>query len=194
MEPLTTQQEMVPDAIEMVTTSGTLVAHDGMAYFWRPIRPDDALRLQAFHLRLSHRALVFRFFGEMPALSRELAERLSHVDYHDRMAIVVTPDPDPDAPIVAVARYERTEPHAAEFALVIEDSLQGQGLGPQLFAALAGYARDHGFTELIANVMYENDRMLAMLHRLPYPSAHHPRAGYIEIRLDISQEPSAGTQ
>lgn len=184
MDPLSERREIAPGG--MPTLDGTLAAHDGMAYYWRAIRPDDTPRLQAFHLRLSHRSLIFRFFGEMPTLSRELAERLSHVDYQNRMALVVTPSPEPDAPIVAVARYERTEPQAAEFALVIEDRLQGQGIGPQLLEALASYARQQGFAELIANVMYENDRMLAMLRRLPYPSAHHPQSGHVEIRLDIS--------
>lgn len=166
--------------------AGTLTLGNGEVFHWRTIRPDDAPRLQAFHRRISHQSLFFRFFGEMPVLSRELAERLSQVDYADRMAIVVTPGTDLDEPIVAVARYQRAEPDAAEFAIVIEDRWQGQGMGPQLLHALASYARRRGFTTLIANVLYDNDRMLAMLRHIGMPSVHHLREGRVEARLDIS--------
>ena len=167
----------------------TLTLRDGRVIHMRPIHSDDAPRLQDFHQRLSHQSLYFRFFGEMPELNRELAERLSHVDYMDRMAIVATPGADTDAPIIAVARYQRVEEpaaRAAELALAVEDSWQGQGIGPQLLRTLAAYARDRSFTTLVANVLYDNGRMLAMLRHLGIPSMHHLREGRVEVRLDIS--------
>ncbi|MGE5333775.1 MAG: N-acetyltransferase family protein [Nitrososphaerota archaeon] len=176
----------LPVEQEAANLAGTLTLRNGEVFHWRAIRPDDAPRLQAFHHRLSHQSLFFRFFGEMPELSRELAERLSHVDYADRMAIVVTPGTGADEPIVAVARYQRAEPDAAEFAIVTEDRWQGQGIGPQLLRVLAVYARRRGFTTLIANVLYDNDRMLAMLRHIGIPSVHHLREGRVEARLDIT--------
>ncbi|HEX6544152.1 MAG TPA: GNAT family N-acetyltransferase [Ktedonobacterales bacterium] len=188
MKPPGKQYENASSGAE--ATSGTLVARDGRTFHYRAIHPDDAPRLQNFHQRLSHRSLIFRFFGEMPELGSALAERLSHVDYEDRMAIVATPGDDPDEPIIAVARYERAEPWAAEFALAVEDRLQGQNIGPQLLLVLAHYARQRGITELIANVMYDNDRMQAMLRHLPVPSVHHLLEGRVEVRLDISSLPA----
>jgi len=171
---------------EVAALGGWLTQRDGTKRRWRAIHPDDAARLQAFHLRLSHHTLVFRFYGELPVLSRELAERLSHVDYEQRMAIVVTAGEGVDEPIIAVARYEGVEPDAAEFALVVEDHLQGQGIGPQLLRILAAYARRHGFTTFIANVMYDNEHMLAMLRHIGIPAIHHLHEGRVEVRLDIS--------
>lgn len=172
-----------------ILPGATLTLRDGRVIHMRPIHSDDAPRLQDFHHRLSHQSLYFRFFGEMPELNRELAERLSDVDYVERMAIVATPAADADAPIIAVARYQRVEKpaaQAAELALAVEDSWQGQGIGPQLLRALATYARDRGFTTLVANVLYDNGRMLAMLHHLGIPSTHLLREGRVEARLDIS--------
>lgn len=171
---------------EAANLAGSLTLRNGQIFHWRAIRPDDAERLQAFHGRLSHQSLFFRFFGEMPVLDRELAERLSRVDYTDRMAIVVTPGTAADEPIVAVARYQRTEPEAAEFALAVEDCWQGQHIGPQILWTLAAYARRRGFTTLIANVLYDNDRMLTLLRRSGFPSVHHLREGRVEARLDIT--------
>jgi len=70
--------------------AGPLVLRDGTVLHQRAIRADDAPRLQAFHERLSRQTTLFRFFGVMPELSSELAGRLSHVDYDNRMAVVAT--------------------------------------------------------------------------------------------------------
>lgn len=171
---------------ESATLGGWLTQRDGTMLHWRAIHTDDAPRLQAFHRRLSHHTLVFRFYGELPELSRELAERLSHVDCGQRMAMVATVGEGMNEAIVAVARYECTDPGEAEFALVVEDRLQGQGIGPQLLRLLADYARRHGFTVFIANVMYDNEHMLAMLRHLGLPAIHHLHEGRVEVRLDIS--------
>lgn len=158
---------------------------DGAALHQRAIRLDDAPRLQAFHHRLSDRSIFFRFSGIMPELNRELAERLSHVDYSDRMAIVVTQGRGVDKPIIAVARYERNGPDSAEFALAVDDSWQGRGIGPRLLQTLAEYASRKGFTSLLANVLYDNDRMLAMLRHSGMLTTLRIREGYAEAWLDI---------
>jgi RimJ/RimL family protein N-acetyltransferase len=171
------------DAAEL---EGPLILRDGMMLHQRVIRADDAPRLQAFHQRLSRQAILFRFFGVMPELRSELAERLSHVDYENRMAVVATLGAGADEPIIAVARYQRTAPDAAEIALAIEDRWQGRGIGPQLLRTLAAYACRRGLTTFIAEVMYDNERMLAMLRHCGIPTILHLRDGHVEGRLDIS--------
>lgn len=179
---------------EAASLGGPLTLRDGAVFYWRAIRAVDAERLQAFHRRLSHQTLIYRFFGETPELNRELAERLCPVNYQDRMAIVVTPGVDADEPIIAIARYEATEPEAAEMALVIEDRWQGQGIGPQLLHLLALYARRIGFTTFVANILYDNVHMLAMLRHTGFPSIHRLRAGWVEARLDITEQPNGSSR
>lgn len=163
-----------------------LTLPDGATLRLRAICPDDAPRLQAFHERLSPQAICFRFFGIMPELTSAFAERLSHVDYDERMAVVATPSADASAPIIAVARYERTARTEAEFALVVEDDWQGKGIGPRLLWALAEYARDHEITTFIAEVMYTNERMLALLRHARFPVTMRMREGRVVARLDIT--------
>lgn len=166
--------------------AGPMLLRDGTVLYQRVIRADDAPRPQAFHRRLSRQAILFRFFGVMPELRSELAERRSHVDYESRVAVVATLGAGADEPIIAVARYQRTAPEAAEIALAVEDRWQGRGIGPQLLRTLAAYARRRGFTTFIAEVMYDNDRMLAMLRHCGIPTTLHLRDGRVEWRLDIS--------
>lgn len=170
---------------DALALAGSLVARDGAKLHQRAIHADDAARLQAFHRRLSREAIVFRFFGALPELGAELARRLSLVDYENRMAVVVTLGEGAEEQIIAVARYQRDEPEAAEIALVVEDRWQGQGIGHTLLWTLATYARQRGFATLIAKVMYENDRMLTLLRHSGLPTAFNMHEGRIEARLDI---------
>lgn len=166
--------------------AGPMTLRDGTVLYQRAIHISDAPRLQAFHGRLSRQTILFRFFGVVPELSSEFAERLSHVDYENRMAVVATLEAGADEPIIAVARYQRTAPETAEIALAVEDRWQGRGVGPLLLRTLAAYARRHGFTTFIAEVMYDNDRMLVMLRHSSIPTTLRLRDGRVEGRLDIS--------
>src|SRR6185312_1262162 len=76
------RRQSIAAARHMATSlGGPLTLRDDTVCYWRAIRADDAERLRAFHSRLSQRTLFYRFFGEMPVLSRELAERLCQVNY-----------------------------------------------------------------------------------------------------------------
>lgn len=164
----------------------TFVARDGALLHKRAIHADDAARLQAFHSRLSSKAIVFRFFGALPELGNELAGRLSHVDYEHRMAVVVTLGEGVDEQIIAVARYQREDAESAEIALAVEDCWQGQGIGHHLLWTLAAYGRRRGFIALIARVMPENERMLTLLHHSGLPTEYHLYGGSIVARMDIT--------
>lgn len=176
------------DAAEL---DGPFPLREGATLHQRAIRMDDAPRLQRFHQRLSERSIFFRFAGVMPELNRALAERLSQVDYAERMAIVVTAGRGVDEPIIAVARYERNGPDSAEFAIAVDDSWQGRGIGPRLLRTLAAYALRQGFTSFLANVLYDNDHMLALLRHSGMLTTLRIRDGYAEAWLDITGARSA---
>ncbi len=161
-------------------------ARDGALLHQRAIMGGDAERLQAFHERLSTETIIFRFFGAMPRLGGELAGRLSHVDYVNRMAVVATLGEGADEQIIAVVRYQRETPEAAEVALVVEDRWQDQGIALHLLWTLAAYARRRGFTALVARVMYQNEHMLAFLRHSGLPTVYAMIEGSIVARLDIT--------
>src|SRR5688572_15629810 len=69
----------------------------------RPIRPDAAPRLVAFHERQSPESIYFRYFSPRPRLSDRDVERLTTVDYTDRFALVAQRGDD----LIGVARYDR---------------------------------------------------------------------------------------
>ena len=143
-----------------------VTCRDGARVRLRPIRPEDAPRLQALHGRLSRESIYQRFFGATPRLPTPWARFLAEVDYRGRLALVLERGPDLDPELIGVGRYEPTaEPDTAEVAFVIEDRWQGKGLGTVLFTALLAAARDRGIRHFRADVLADNRRMLDLITR-----------------------------
>ena len=160
----------------------------------RPIRPDDAFRLQAFHGRLSRDSIFMRFFSPLPVLTDERAAYFTTLDFDRRLAIVATETEGDDEQILGVARYDRIDDEwapdeRAELALIVEDRVQHRGIGRVLFWALVDAARARGIKTMIAEVLAENRRMLTLLRTSGLPT-HSRRAGSsIGVELEIAAEP-----
>ena len=164
--------------------------HGGTVHL-RPIRPDDAPRLQAFHGRLSRDSIFMRFFSPLPVLTDERAAYFTTVDYDRRLAIVATEGTGPDEQIVGVGRYDRIDDEwapdtRAEFALIVEDRVQHHGIGSVLFWALVDVARARGLKTLVAEVLAENRRMLNLLRESGLPMTAHRAGSTIRIELDLT--------
>lgn len=149
----------------------------------RPITPEDVPLLVAFHEGLSLRTTRLRFFSPLRHLSPEFADHLCSVDFKRRCAFVVSFDGD-DA-IHAVGRYEWESAHSAEVAFVVEDELQGMGIGTALLERLVEHARRHGFRRMTAVVLGENDSMLNLFRESPYTPEIHMEGAMAFVKLDI---------
>lgn len=130
---------------------------DGGTVHVRPISPDDADRLVEFHAGLSQQTVYFRFFTAKPTLSPPQVEHFTHVDHHDRVALVA----ELGERLVAVAHYDRKPgTDSAEVAFVVSDEHQGRGIGTALLEHLAAAARERGITRFVATTLPDNRHML----------------------------------
>jgi acetyl coenzyme A synthetase (ADP forming)-like protein len=166
-----------------------VVLVDGGTVHVRPIRPEDAGRLRAFHAGLSPESIQFRFFSPHPELSADEVERFTTVDHHDRVALVAVLGDR----LVAVGRYERTPgTDDAEVAFLVADEHQGRGLGALLLEHLAAAARECGLNHFHASVLPHNRRMLAVFHSAGFGESSRFDGGVVEVHLDI--EPAEASQ
>jgi RimJ/RimL family protein N-acetyltransferase len=132
---------------------------------FRPIRPDDASALQAFHRRLSDDTVRNRFFGPHRELTDQEARRFSSLTPGSEVAFVAT---TVDDDIVAVGRYVRLgSGDAAEVAFVVEDSHQHRGIGTSLLTLLARLAWDDGIRRLVADTLTTNSAMIGIFLHTP---------------------------
>ena len=163
-----------------------VVLSDGGTVHLRPITPDDADRLLAFHGRLSERTRYFRYFGPYPRMPQRDLERFSTVDHRDRVAFVAMLGHD----IVAVGRYDRLhDTDSAEVAFVVEDPHQGRGLGSILLEHLAAAARERGLTRFVAEVLAENGQMVRVFRDAGYQIARSFEEG--TVHLEFALDPTA---
>ena len=165
-----------------------LALADGTCVVVREIQPGDAPALQRLVGRLSKQSVYLRFFGSMRELSEEKARYFAEVDGKDRYALVAL-DPEDEEEIVAVVRYDRENgTDRAEYAALVEDRLQGQGLGLALTRALIGAARERGIRDLEALVLPENRGMLHLLVSLGLPERVRRENGVKRISVDLFPE------
>ena len=154
----------------------------GVTVHLRPIRPDDAPRLSEFHEHLSSRSAYLRYFYLHPRLSPGETERLSHVDYVDRLALIA----EVGDRLVAVGRYDRIPGLSeAEVAFVVADALQHQGIGSLLLHRLAEAALANGITCFLAQTLVDNQSMIDVFMHSGYPVTSSSAHGTVSFRLPI---------
>ncbi|MFI9510314.1 GNAT family N-acetyltransferase [Nocardia sp. NPDC052566] len=164
-----------------------VLAADGGVVRLRPITPEDADRLQAFHAALSDRTRYLRYFGPYPRISPKDLYRSTHVDHRDRVGLVL----ELGEAIIAVGRYElldRVGPRAAEVAFVVADEHQGRGLGSVLLEHLAGAAAENKIDTFVAEVLAENTVMVTVFRDAGY-QVERSRDGSV-LHLEFAIDPT----
>jgi acyl-CoA synthetase (NDP forming)/L-amino acid N-acyltransferase YncA len=159
---------------------------DGGTAHVRPIRPDDADAVAAFHDRQSEQSRYFRFFAPMPRLSRRDLARFTQVDHVDRVALVATVGED----IVGIARFDAApvqpgRPRSAEVAFNISDAHQGRGLGSVLLEHLAAAARERGIRRFTADVLPTNAKMIGVFREAGFEVRQGFSDGVLDVSFDI---------
>ncbi len=138
----------------------TLALAGGREVLVRPIVPTDAADLAAAILAADEETLYFRFFTPRPRLGPRELRYLTEVDYRRRLALVAFSN---DGEGVAVGRYEGLGEDEAEVAVVVAPAWRRSGLAAALIEILAGEARQHGMSRLVAHYLVENRPAAAML-------------------------------
>ncbi|MFP4502128.1 MAG: GNAT family N-acetyltransferase [Candidatus Hydrogenedentota bacterium] len=146
---------------------------DGAAVTFRPIRAEDEPAMVDFHEHLSDDTVYYRYLVPMPLSRRVAHSRLAgtcFVDYHQEIGLLAVKDEgSPQAEILAVGRVSRLVGGSnGEFAIVVRDDYQGQGLGKTLLQRLIDIGRQEGYTQLRGTILPENRRMQELCRRLGF--------------------------
>ena len=139
---------------------------DGRPVSLRVARSEDVAAVQQFVRGLSDRSRRNRFFAPVLQLSPDQLDRVTRSRPPSELALVCEALDGAGSHIVAMAQYAVCEPLDAEFAVVVDDAWQRQGLGIQLLGMLAEHAARAGLAAFVGLVLADNWPMLALLARL----------------------------
>jgi acetoin utilization protein AcuB len=179
-----------PQAVTPARSDGEeiLWLRRGESMIIRPIRPNDATRLQTSFAQMSPETIYDRFMGYKKALPDQEARNLASLDYNSQMALVATNSKEHgEETIIGVAHYYvlDDDPSCAEFAVVISDAYQRQGLGTHLMLRLMEYAQAHGIRTLLGYARGQNFQLLRFVQRSGLPIERKLKGDLWEIRVQL---------
>jgi acetyltransferase len=152
---------------------GTHTLHNGEAVTIRPIRPEDEPKLVTFHERLSERSVYLRYASIMKLEQRVAHERLARIcfiDYDREMALVAErTDENGEEEIIGVGRLTRQPGrNEAEFAMLVIDEFQEEGIGTELLRRLVQVGEDEGLDRITADILEQNRAMQRVCEKLDF--------------------------
>jgi acetyltransferase len=158
---------------------------DGRRMTLRPVLPQDAALEQAMVRALSPASRYQRFFSPIRELPDAWLQRLTQIDYRLQQALIVETFVDGRPLAVAEARFvvSDSDAQAAEFAVVVADDWQRQGLAPRLLCTLLRVAAEQGLTQLYGDVLATNHGMLTLARGLGFAAQRHPDGGAQVLRV-----------
>lgn len=157
----------------------------------RPIRHQDEPMMVRFHESLSEQSVYLRYFQALKLSQRITHERLLRrcfIDYDREMALVAdAKNPKTgEHELLGVARLIKLHgTPSAEFALLVSDKVQHQGLGLELMKRLIQIARDEGIKTLEADVLRENTSMQNLLKHLEFTLSGEPQDAAVHVEYTI---------
>jgi acetyltransferase len=140
----------------------------------RPIRPEDAEIEQEFVRNLSEQSKYFRFMQSLAELSPQMLTSFTQIDYNREMALIAVVEQDGKETQIGVARYIiNPDGRSCEFAIVISDKWQRQGLAHLLMRHLIDTARSHGLQTMEGDILRNNNEMLRLVTKLGFSISHN---------------------
>ncbi|MBK6621549.1 MAG: GNAT family N-acetyltransferase [Saprospirales bacterium] len=161
---------------------------NGQTALLRPIRPEDEpMEAQMFTL-FSKETVYFRFFGYVPHVTHELLTRFTQIDYDREMAIIAEIQDDPKSPrqMAGVVRLVGDAWNEnAEYAIVVADPWQGQGLGGKMTDYILEIAREREIRKVYGSVLSNNEGMIRIFHQKGFSFRQEGYdAYYVELDLE----------
>ena len=158
---------------------------DGRRMTLRPVLPQDASLEQAMVRALSPASRYQRFFSPIRELPEAWLHRLTHIDYRLQQALIVETFVEGRPLAVAEARFIVSDDDAlaAEFAVVVADEWQRQGLARRLLCTLLRMAAEQGLQQLYGDVLASNHGMLTLARGLGFAAQRHPDGGAQVLRV-----------
>ena len=164
--------------------------NDGSVVTIRSIRTEDGDSVLEAFKGMDKQSVYRRFFSPKKELSQAELEQLTNVDFSNVVALVVTKRSVEGELLVGGGRYALGGPGAteAEIAFVTNGDYRGLGIASLILKHLARIAREAGLMRFDAEVLAENQPMLAMFRRSGLPMSLKRDGGIFHVTLSLQAD------
>jgi len=145
----------------------------------RPIKPEDEPLMVKFHETLSEESVYNRYFTALKLSQRVAHERLTRIcfnDYDREIALVAelkVPKGE-EKKVLGVGRLSKQHDRGeAEFAVLISDEWQRQGLGCELLRRVIEIGRHEKLTSISGVILGENHAMQHVCRKVGFKVVHN---------------------
>jgi CheY-like chemotaxis protein len=162
--------DLIPGANKLPHTEPSIMEMaGGKQVTFRMTHPEDAELQQAFVSALSDRSRYMRFFSGLNKLPTHVLKNFTTPHFPISYAVVAIICDGEQERQIGVARWAPTGTTGiAEFAVVVADDCQGQGVASRLMRVLIAAATVGGLQRLEGLILKENAPMLAMVKKMGF--------------------------
>ena len=163
---------------------------DGTLVTVRAVRRDDADALLKAFNNLDRESVYRRFFSPKKELTNDELAQLSDVDFSRVVALLVTKQTGDGEVLMGGGRYAAGNPGSgqAEVAFVTDGNHRGLGIASLILRHLVRIAQDSGLAHFEADVLEENQPMLAVFRRSGLPMQLRRDRGILHVTLGLQPD------
>lgn len=156
----------------------------GQKVFLRPIRPEDEKESTELFKTFSAETQRFRFFGKLEEITHELMIRYTQIDYDREIAVVAELQEGDQKKMLGIVRIV-TDPYNenAEFAIVVGDPWQKQGLGTKMMEYMLEITKKRGIKKLFAFTLIDNNTMIHLFEKFNFTINRMEDMYKVELQL-----------
>lgn len=160
---------------------------NGLAVTLRAMRPEDRNRVAGAVGKLDRHSVYSRLFSNRTELTDVALRRIMTVDPDRDMALLVTTASGLEEIVIGSGRYvaagEQGTERTAEVAFVVDENYRRLRIASRLLSHLADIARRRGIVAFEADVLAENQSMLAVFARSGLAMRKRRDGGVVHITL-----------
>ncbi|MBN2178850.1 MAG: GNAT family N-acetyltransferase [Deltaproteobacteria bacterium] len=156
---------------------------------FRAIKPSDEDDMRRLFYRFSDKSIYYRYFSPIKMMPHMKMQEYVNVDYKRVMSIVGLIEEAGAERVIAEGRYTRYKdtPHA-DVAFVVDETLQGTGVGTYLFEKLIRIAKKRGIEGFKADIIADNKPMLRIFEKSAYRTHAFVQRGVYELTMPFTEE------
>ena len=170
------------------TASETL--NDGTLVTVRAVRRGDADAFLKAFKNLDRESVYRRFFSPKKELTDDELAQLTDVDFSRVVALLVTKQTGEGEVVMGGGRYATDNPvsRQAEIAFVTDGNYRCLGIASHILRHLVRIAQDAGVAHFEADVLAENEPMLAVFRRSCLPMQLGRDGGVLHVTLALQPD------